>query len=268
MNWQFLLILNSQLNRMTYSFETEKNKKALLYTAIICVVLLILFLLIRWKSEIPKEIPIADLMEINLGNNAEGWGQEQPLIKGKKSSEQLIQQPTPKDQASNQHTRINPDDNNDKDAASVNNSPVKSIKQPKLTYNGPDKGKNGNNDADNSYTYQGNKKNATGDDGVPDGEKDSYGNTAGGNKGGPKVIRGNRKIVTSYKFEGNLNRATIYAIIKVSPTGMGSFVGFDKGSTERSKAYANAINQYLHNIQFNAAPQESTVTVQFIFDVN
>ena len=253
---------------MTYSFETEKNKKALLYTSIICFAMLILFLLIRWKTEIPKEIAVADLMEINLGNNAEGWGQEQPLIKGKKSSEQLVQQPTSKDQASNQDTRINPEDNNDKDAAIVNNNPVKTVRQPKLTYNGPDKGKNGNNETDNGYTYQGNKKNATGDDGIPDGDKDSYGNTPGGNKGGPKVIRGNRKIITSYKFEGNLNRANIYAIIKVNPAGRGTFVGFDKGSTERSKAYSNAINQYLQNIQFNTATQESTVTVQFIFDVN
>ena len=253
---------------MTYSFETEKNKKALLYTAITCIVLLILFLLIRWKTELPKESLIADLMEINLGTNAEGWGQEQPLIKGKKSSdnEQVVNQ---KQNASpDDNTRITPDDNNDKDAASFNNVPVKTNRQPKLTYNGPDKGKKGNNDADNGYTYQGNKKNGIGDDGVPDGDKDSYGNTPGGNKGGPKVIRGNRKIITSYNFEGNLNRATIYAIIKVSPSGKGSFVGFDKGSTERSKAYANAISQYLNNIQFNSAIQESTVTVQFIFDVN
>lgn len=253
---------------MTYSFESQKNKKALIYTVIICLCLFILFLLIRWKSIPPNEILVQDLMEINLGNNIEGWGQEQPLIQGKKSTDNVQPDNLKQNTSSSQETRVTPDDNNDKDAASVNTSTTKTIKQPKLTYNGPDKGKNGNNDVDNGYTYQGNKKNGKGDDGVPTGDKDSYGNTPGGNKGGPKVIRGNRKIITNYKFEGDLNRATIFAIIKVSPSGSGSFIGFDKGSTERSKSYANAINQYLRNIQFNSAPQESTVTVQFIFDVN
>jgi hypothetical protein len=253
---------------MTTTFESEKNKKALLYTAIICIVLLIVFFLIRWTSVPPNESIVKDLIEINLGNNSEGWGEEQPLVRGKKTNE--LPQPNIKNisGAPTENTKVATDNNYDKDAATVDNSPIKTNQKPKLTYTGPDKGKNGNNDADNGYTYQGTKKNGTGDNGDPNGDKDSYGDTPGGNKGGPKVIRGNRKIMTNYKFEGNLNRATIYANIKVSPSGIGSFVGFDKGSTERSKAYANAINQYLQNIQFNSAPQESMVTVQFIFDVN
>ena len=253
---------------MTQTFEAEKNKKALLYTTIICIVLLIIFLLIRWTAIPPNENMVKDLMEINLGNDSEGWGQDQPLVKGKKTSEKPATDNKNTSGAPSENTRVTSDNNNDKDAAAVNNSPIKTNQKPKLTYTGPDKGKNGNNDADNGYKYQGNKKDGVGDNGNPNGDKDSYGDTPGGAKGGPKVIRGNRKIVTSYNFEGNLNRATIYAIIKVSPYGRGSFVGFDKGSTERSKAYSNAINQYLQNIQFNAAPQESVVTVQFIFDVN
>ena len=253
---------------MTTTFESEKNKKALLYTAIICIVLLIVFFLIRWTSDPPNESIVKDLIEINLGNNSEGWGEEQPLVRGKKTNE--LPQPNNKKISGvpTENTKVATYNNNDKDAATVDNSPIKTNQKPKLTYTGPDKGKNGNNDADNGYTYQGNKKNGTGDNGDPNGDKDSYGDTPGGNKGGPKVIRGNRKITTNYKFEGNLNRATIYANIKVSPSGIGSFVGFDKGSTERSKAYANAINLYLQNIQFNSAPQESMVTVQFLFDVN
>jgi hypothetical protein len=59
---------------MTSTFESEKNRKAFTYTVIICVVLLLLFILIRWKQE-PVSIPVVqDLIEINLGNNEEGFG--------------------------------------------------------------------------------------------------------------------------------------------------------------------------------------------------
>jgi hypothetical protein len=45
-------------------------------------------------------------------------------------------------------------------------------------------------------------------------------------------------------------------------------VSFDKGSTERSQAYALAISNYLKNIQFNKSQNDSTVTLEFIFDIN
>ena len=63
-------------------------------------------------------------------------------------------------------------------------------------------------------------------------------------------------------------QVNVTLIIKVSASGQGKFVGFDKGSTSRSQAYANAVSNYLGNIQFDAADNESNVTVQFVFDVN
>src|SRR4051812_18262144 len=66
----------------TAHFEIEKNRKAFLYTVIICGTLLLLFFIIRWKILPPPEPVIADLMEINLGNNFDGYGEEQPLVKG------------------------------------------------------------------------------------------------------------------------------------------------------------------------------------------
>ena len=79
------MMLNSQPMTKELEFESEKNKKAFLYTAIICGILLLLFILISWKV-MPPSIPIVqDLMEINLGNNDEGFGEKQPLIKGERS---------------------------------------------------------------------------------------------------------------------------------------------------------------------------------------
>jgi hypothetical protein len=98
----------------------------------------------------------------------------------------------------------------------------------------------------------------------------SGGGTGSGTGGGvgPKVTRGDRRIVSTYSFQGDLARATIYADIKVSPDGVGTFENFARGSSSTSSAYRTAITQYLRNIKFNKSDHESTVTVQFNFRVN
>lgn len=95
------------------------------------------------------------------------------------------------------------------------------------------------------------------------------GNGSGSGLGnGPRVTKGDRRIVSSYTFEGDLDKATIYAEIKVSQDGVGTLLGFAKGSTATSSSYRSAIVQYLRNIRFNKSDHESTVTVQFNFRVN
>lgn len=263
---------------MVQLYKTEEQKKAAKSTGIICIVLIILFIFIRWKSVPPPTPLIQDLIEINLGNNEDGLGDEQPLIKGKPTVTKEEKSAASSTSASNDSKN---DENDDKDAAALVNSKDKknnestdkdnkkaSNKKPKLIYKGSENGKNGNNsEEDNGYKYQGNKNNG-GDNGDPAGDKDSYGDHAGGNKGGPKVIKGNRKIEGSYKFEGDLNRATIYAIIEVSPSGDGTFKGFDRGTTNRNQAYENAVKNYIRKIKFNKSDDKSKVTVRFIFDID
>ncbi|HMT97068.1 MAG TPA: hypothetical protein PKC62_10300 [Ferruginibacter sp.] len=274
------------MNALDKAFESEKNRKALLYTIIVCAGLLMLFFIIKWKN-VPPTLPIVqDLIEINLGNNEEGWGQEQPLIKGE-------MKPTPEEPVASQQTaapltqeeeKVQPDENAEPDAAPVNKTiktptkpktqtsvvptpaPAPKPQKPKITYNGPGNGKGNNATEDNGYRYQGNNPNGKGDAGDPSGDKDSYGNTPGGKKGGPKIISGNRKIIRYYSFTGNLPKASIMANIKVSPSGTGSFMGFAKGSTSRSQEYATAISNYLRNMQFDKSGEESIVVVQFNFN--
>lgn len=270
---------------MTDAFEIEKNKKAFAYTAIICAIVLLLFFIIHWTVEEPSIPVVQDLIEINLGNDMEGFGEEQPLIKGDRNSnpvDNVAPKPAPPAAAED---KVEPEDNAPEDAAPVT-KPVKNVpktkvpipvkteappapkpQKPKITYQGPGNGNGNNATEDNGYRYQGNNPNGKGDNGSPNGNKDSYGNSPGGRVGGPKVTRGNRKIVHYYSFSGDLNKATIFAIIKVSPEGKGSFVGFDKGSTSRSQAYADAISGYLRTMQFDKADDESVVTVQFNFNV-
>lgn len=281
---------------MHANFEAEKNQKAAVYTAIVCAVLLLIFLIIHLPPINIKQPVAEDLIEVNLGNNMEGFGEEQPLIKGEMAPAQ-DPAPAPRQQtaASDDPAKDIETDDNDKDAAPVtkiekNNSkkndapkenitkPVKSNpapvttpappkpQKPKFTYNGPGNGKGNGAAEDNGYSNQGNNPGGRGDAGDPSGKPDSYGNNPGGRSGGPKVI-GNRKIVKYYSFTGDLDKATINAIVKVSPAGVGTFMGFGKGSTKTSPQYANAIREYLRNIKFDPASDESTVTVQFNFNV-
>jgi outer membrane biosynthesis protein TonB len=288
---------------MTTKFDNERHRKAFIYTAIICSVLLIAFIFISWKSPTPAAAVVQDLMEINLGNDDEGFGEEQPLIKGERSPEPETTPSPPEAQpvAANEPVadeNVTPDDNASEEAAPV----VKTIKRPnptkvitpipitkptvkpttpapvvtpapkprvpKIVYTGPGKGGGNNATTDNGYTKQGNKKGSTGDAGSSTGNKDTYGNKSGGGTVGPRVISGNRKVIyRSYNFTGELEKATINAVVKVSPAGAGTFVRFGQGSTSTSSAYANAIRGYLQSMKFDAADEESLVTVQFNFNV-
>jgi len=114
------------------AFESEKNRKALMYTIIVCSVLLIMFFLISWKNSPPPPPPVEELIEINLGNDEEGWGQEQSLIKGEMSPSQEAtvlpqQQAKAPDEA---EEPVAPDDNAEEAAAPV----TKTVKAtPKVT---------------------------------------------------------------------------------------------------------------------------------------
>ena len=282
---------------MTDSFEIQKNKKALTYTAIICAVLLVIFFLCKWPLPMPNMIAVQDLIEINLGNEKEGLGDIQPLVKGDPAPDvpepQSIKSAAVQDEPSRD---IEADEEDDKEAAPVTkpvkpnneaknlaketvtkpvktNNPVPVVNpnpappKPKIALYKGGNGTGGNGAAqDNGYKNQGYKA-GNGDNGSPTGNPDSYGNSPGGRTGGPRVTSGNRKIIRYYSFTGDLEKATIYAIVKVTPEGVGTFAGFARNSSTTARAYANAISDYLRNVKFDKADQESTVTVQFNFNI-
>lgn len=94
------------------------------------------------------------------------------------------------------------------------------------------------------------------------------GGTGGGVGGGVGVTRGDRSIIGTYNFQGDLGRATIYADVKVSPNGVGQFIQFARGSTYMTAPYRDAVIRYLRQIKFNKSDKESTVTVRFEFEVS
>lgn len=283
---------------MSDDFETKKNTKAFSYTAIICGVLLAIAILYTFPIQIPPITVAQDLIEINLGNEKEGMGEVQPLVKGDPAPDnQSVSSHEKATQVKEQPTKdLQPDETDNKDAAPVNKvlkpvkeakvedkpvtKPVKNVNpspvlnpnptppKPKLPLYKGGNGNGGNGATeDNGYRNQGYKP-GNGDAGSPTGKPDSYGNSPGGRPGGTlRVSKGDRTIVNNYIFMGELPKATINAIIRVNPEGRGTFVSFDKGSTSTESSYANAIRNYLPNIQFNKSDHESTVTVPFNFRV-
>lgn len=271
---------------MSATFETEKNRKAFTYTTIICVAILLITFLVSWKHAVHPPQLVEELIEINLGNDDEGYGEVQPLVKGEKSPSSEAPVPQQASAVQNQQAEeYKTDDAADNESAPVT-KPVKTTtkvktnstvvtptpkpQKPKIAgYNGPQGGTGNGATEDNGYKYQGNKPGGTGDAGSPNGKPDSYGNTPGGKTAGGslRVSKGDRTIVNNYIFMGELPRATINAVIKVSPSGRGTFVTFDKGSTSVDSRYATAIKGYLPNIEFNKSDHESIVTVPFNFRV-
>lgn len=267
------------------TFESEKNRKALIYTAVICGTLLLLFILISWKIVPPVEPVAQDLIEVNLGNESEGFGDVQPLIKGDKGLKNQDESDNNKQTAPPQQEdeKVTPDDNAENDAAPVTKTETKKVIKPspivtptkpvvaptpkpakaKYEMAGGTKTSNGNNPTeDNGYKYQGNNPNGTGDAGSPNGNKDSYGNSPGGKTGG-KVAP--PRITRYYSFNGDLPKATIFALVNVSG-GRGTLIKLVKPSTSFDNRYAEAVRSYLRNMEFDKS-QEGTTTVPFNFNV-
>ena len=284
------------------SFEAEKNRKALLYTVTIIGLFLIIAIFYTWPLLVPPKPPVVDLIDVNLGNEQEGMGDIQPLVKGERAPDnQSMESHQKATKVTEEPTRnIKADDNNDdkeaapvakvekpkEDAKEINkpstNKTTKNINPSPIVNPNPAhpkpklplyKGGNGNggNGAteDNGYRNQGYKP-GNGDAGSPDGKADAYGNSPGGRKsgGGMSIISGDRNILRAYSFKDELDRAIVYATIRVTPDGRGTFVGFAKNSSTTNSKYAESINNHLRQVQFNKADHESIITVEIKFNVD
>lgn len=259
---------------MPLNFEQEKNLKASIYTTVICIALAFLFFILEWKKAPPTIIaPAPSYMEVNLGNSETGAGdiaplsQEAPAIQ-QGSNEQL-------ESTGLNAEKINTANNND-----ANDAPIKTTKDKKINKQNTAKpavkpkavmgkyaggnGKGGNNqDSYNNVKDQG-IAGGKGDQGVAGG---SINGKAYSGAAGPFVTKGDRKIVKAYSFNGDVEPATIYAEIQVSPEGTGTFSQIAKGSSSNDAKYKNAIKEYLRKISFDKSDHSSMVTVKFKFDV-
>lgn len=284
---------------MSASFEARKNQQAAMITATFAGLLLLLMILWKWPLT-PLPPPIAEEgIEVNLGTSDQGFGKDQPLIPGDPAPKQDIAYTAPP------QTKTNTDDAKDieedktdktspailkpntakPEAKKINkeNKQIAKVKnvqpvvipkppKPKAVLNRTIGGTgNGGNGAD---TYQKGSNEGiaggNGDQGKPYGNPNStnYTGNGGHGNGGPRIMSGDRKIIRYYSFTGELDRAVVYADVKVSPDGVGKFMQITRGSSTTSSAYKDAITEYLRNIRFDKSDHESIVNVQFNFRVN
>jgi outer membrane biosynthesis protein TonB len=296
--------MNQALHMNNYAqTDTKSNAKAAAITTGVHVLLLLIFFLVPLAATLTND-PITDeeSIEVNLGNSDIGFGDVQPLVPDEPAPAVNEQSAPPQEQIAqaSDEPEKETSERDEADAPEVNKpekkttvpkkvttptppapvtkpatttvtNPKPAPPKPKAVYGGGT-GTGGNN----SDTYNDSKNQGVaggkGDQGKPNGSatSDNYNGSGGsGTKSGPRVTRGDRRITNNYYFfSGELDRATINAIIKVTPEGKGTFVTFGPGSTTQGRDYANAISNYLKSMQFNKADHESTVTVQFKFNVS
>lgn len=289
---------------MSASLEAKhSNTQASMITAGFVVFVILLLFLLKWKLPV-FEKPIVDNsidVEITLPEEPPvyakgGGGGGNPVQAAGPAGAAPYSPPSP---GTDEDDAQDVEDNFDKTAPAIvkpdvpkptatkinsNNTKVNTPVKPVETPPAPPKPKavigktiGGNNTGGNEATnYDRSGGSGTGS-GVGNGSGTGGGSGTGsgggngpgrGSGSGPSVTRGDRRIVTAYAFQGDLDKATVYADIKVSPDGVGQFVQFARGSTTTSSSYRSAITQYLRTMKFNKSDHESVVTVQFNFRLN
>lgn len=285
-----------------HEFEVAKNKKAFLYTAVVCIAMLLFAILYTWTIAGPHiSNDQMDLIEINLGNEQEGLGEIQPLVPGDMApDDQSIASVQSSRKATESPSRqVQADDNGDPDAApvvkndkaentateinkkssvktsrTVNPSPITNPDpappKPKTVYKGGT-GTGGNNAAeDNGYRNQGYKA-GNGDMGSPNGKPDSYGNSPGGRSGGGiSISRGltGRKLVSFPNLKGDFNEnAKVYVDIVVNSAGRVVNANIGKGTTTSNPNLRNIALTKARDLKFNptATGNNETGTMLFTF---
>lgn len=279
---------------MQSTFEAEKNKKAFLYTLIICSVLLLLSFMIRWNLNTPFKPLAEDLIEVNLGNDMEGYGEEQPLVKGEMGN--VKQEEIPQSTAATTDENVVEPEDDREDAAPVSNikknvkpqptnntpavkstksttknavnNPAPKPKQPSAIYSGPGKGGGNNANVDNGYRYQGNNPNGKGDKGSPNGNPDSYGNTPGG-KTGVSVTRGVRPLnLGVLKFEDNFNEnAKVYLDVRYNSAGIVTSSAPSKGTTTSNSTILSIARRKAAELKFPPSDDGGVSTILFNFRI-
>jgi hypothetical protein len=286
---------------MAASFEARKNSQATLITVVFATLLGLLMFLWSWKivELIPTPPDQGIMVELNIpeepeppvrssgggggGNQVEapekaGIAKESPPNPGTKEDAKDIEE-DPKEVES---PPILKPDNPKPNAPKINENkaPVKTPPKvdplppapprPKATLGKTTMGNGPGGGVATTYDRPGGAGTGSGVGRGP-GSGGGTGTGSGGGRGGgvgPQVTKGDRSIVGSYNFEGDLDKATIYVDIKVSPDGVGEFLQFARGSSSQNSSYRTAIVQYLRRMRFNRSDHESTVTVRFNFKVN
>lgn len=285
------------------NFEAQKNIKASGYTLMVCVLLLIIMLFVKWTiPDIPPP-PDEEGIEVNLGNSDQGLGDDQPFLPGKPAPVDKQSYTPPK--VANTPVEAVKDfetDDKDEDAPVIKKPPVTKpeatkvpekeivkappVKNPKPTPDPPApappkpkavfRGVNGNGTGGNesdSYKKGGNEGIAgdRGDQGAPGGnpDADNYKGGGNGNGSGVSLLRGlnGRKITRIPSFEDDFNENAKVAVdIRVDANGNVVSAEYQpRGSTTSDPNLKAIAIRKAKQVKFNPGSDESVGTLQFNF---
>jgi hypothetical protein len=285
------------------NFEAEKNLKASVYTLIVCVLLLIIMLFVKWTLASIPPPPEEEGIEVNLGNSEQGLGDDQPFLPGKPApADQQAYTPPKVQNTPVEAVKDFETDDKDEDAPVVKKPPVTKpeatkvpekeivktppVKKPQVTTEPPApappkpkavfRGVNGTgtggNEADN-YKKGGNEGIAggRGDQGAPGGNPESDNYKGGGGLGNSGVaIKGGlagRRIMRTPSFEDDFNEnAKIAVDIRIDAAGNVISAEYQpRGSTTSDPNLKAIALRKAKQVKFNAGGDESTGTLQFNF---
>ncbi len=277
---------------MTIGFEKEKNIKAGLITAVICLLLFCIFFFLTWElPQIPTPT-FGEGIEVNLGNSETGFGTEPPQVPGEAATETDNSKTTPPAQVEASKP-IQTDANETNEAAAVatktvkkeavTTPPVPTPPKPKAVFGGGSSTTTSGNNADsyNGKTDQG-IAGGKGDQGKTNGNpnSDSYtgngGNGTGGPAGGGVSIRSGsgldgRRITKLPSFEDDFNENAKVAVdIVVNDNGQViSATVNPRGTTTTNAGIRNIAIKKAKMLRLNAGTDpEQKGTIVFSFKIH
>lgn len=281
-------------------FNARKNRKAGLYTLLICGSLLALLFLISWN--LPSTAPpVEEGLEVNLGNSDQGLGSDQPFLPNDPSRQDQEKYTPPKTVAATKEALkdVETDDKDPEPAPAVKQPPVtkpdatkipdkdltvkkthKTVQpavnptpappKPKAVFNGVKGDGTGGNDADH-FKPGGNQGIAggKGDQGAPGGDPNSTNYTGGGHGSGIAIATGlqGRRISSTPSFTDEFNENAKVAVdIHVDAAGNVISAEYQAHGSTTSDATLKAIAiKKAHQVKFNSGTDESVGTIVFNF---
>lgn len=275
------------MNNSENSFENNKNVKALVYTIMVCSALFLFFIVTSFSLPQITQ-PIADEgIEVNLGSDNDGFGEEQPQQIGENISEQATE--------TTENTNINPSENSEpeipNDEPNLNakaektpqkNSSVTSVKennvkpiekvpQPKTLFTGIKKGGN-NSNINNNASSQGDGF-GKGDKGKPNGNpnSNSYEGTNYSGNNGLSIKSGLKgrgiKIKPSFTDEFTEN-AKVLVDVEVDLNGNVTNASINpRGTTTTNGNIREIAKRKAKEIKFTPGKDEDFGTILFEFKV-
>lgn len=291
---------------MSQEFESKKNIQAGSYTAVVCILMLVIFIFVKWGMP-PGPPPIVDEgIEVNLGNSDAGLGNDQPFEPGEPApaSQQTAYVP-PKAEVAKEDVKDIETDDKDEDAPVIKKPPVakpeatkvpekevvksKPVKNPtpaetpappvpraKAVFKGVNGSGTGGNEA-TTYKKGGNEGIAggNGDQGRAGGNPDSKNYTGGGRGNSGIAIKSGlsgRSFTRIHSYTDDFNEnATVAVDIKVDQNGNVISASYQpRGSTTSESFFKEKAVEIVRKSKLNSnpnGPDEQTGTVLVKFKV-